>query len=653
MNTLLDYQAVMAAAYGSTSNLLKEQVALSSGEAIKGYTMDDGCRCWIDRTITGYRNSPKDPIVRVTSTGQIPPWKHGMEFVLDDGLPFKTVGFHAHEEHWMGCTQVLVACFALIMYILWSLFGLQRYFFFLHETGLATLIGYAIGGFKMLVAQDFEYVEFTFETMSFVVLPIVIFAAGFNFKKKSLFKYCNYIMLYGFVGTLLTFFGFYEAFRLADSFPPDSFPSSKSGVEFVWDIQTCLILAAVLSCCDTVAPLTLIDPVTLPVLYAVVFGEAVINDVVGVLLNAEVIHWIEAPGLVNLFLNTAVMLVGSLIFGVVFGLLISMLWANCKTLQEGVLQPVLLLMMLNYLCYAIVETLELSAIFAIFVCALVCSHYAAFSMCHEAHHFANEASELLAYLCESAMFVYFGYASATYLSNSVRFPICLRAVLYCTGAIVILRPFVLTLLTTMMQAMMGFKKLAVPYSTLFVFELSGCIRGTISYALILKHMPSFEYRTEHQHILVSTVLLVVNFTTITFGFVLPICIKCLQATQTKTPSASRRTSLQDDACGEVEVTQSVSSATTNTCSSFGEEAAQDPEPARETTQTIVFVSQIGTTYRRMSAPLAGVNLKHLEHHPHSLWHVIGHRWKEFDNKYLIPRMCKKDFEDPHHHHSHS
>jgi hypothetical protein len=153
MRSREDYDQVMDAMKSDNNlTMLTKDVQLSSGEVIQGYTMNDGCQCRVSRTVTGYKEDGK--LTPVTHWARIPMWKPGFTFVFDDGLAFKTMHREEHEEHSYFCMQAMVACLALILYILWSLFGVQGYVKLIHETGLATLLGLAIGYFKMLVGMQ-------------------------------------------------------------------------------------------------------------------------------------------------------------------------------------------------------------------------------------------------------------------------------------------------------------------------------------------------------------------------------------------------------------------------------------------------------------------------------------------------------------------
>jgi len=61
------------------------------------------------------------------------------------------------------------------------------------------LISYSLG-------SRYEYtIEFDEKQLFYLVLPPIIFSAGYNMKKRKFFKFFKYITAYGVIGTCLNF----------------------------------------------------------------------------------------------------------------------------------------------------------------------------------------------------------------------------------------------------------------------------------------------------------------------------------------------------------------------------------------------------------------------------------------------------------------
>merc|ERR1712023_571518 len=137
-----------------------------------------------------------------------------------------------------------IATLLLMVYIGWSFF-FERVRL-LHETGFAVIIGVLCGlALKFLSGRT---AQFNFNTFSYFLLPMVIFAAGFNMRKKSFFRYFGYIVTLGVTGTVIIFVAIY---LISGCFSFTSF----AGDEIDLKPHQLLVMASVLSSTDSVAPM--------------------------------------------------------------------------------------------------------------------------------------------------------------------------------------------------------------------------------------------------------------------------------------------------------------------------------------------------------------------------------------------------------------
>jgi sodium/hydrogen exchanger-like protein 6/7 len=155
------------------------------------------------------------------------------------------------------------------------------------------------------------------------ILPPIIFAAGYNLRRRSFFKYFLYIFLYGVLGTIVTFsvvapltYWINSKNWFAITFSNHELPVIDDNIitanvthalnetvanmtEFVnnsdigqvvynraisFSLKEILLFSAVISATDTVAALTFIKEEQEPKLFAILFGEGVINDAVCIVL---------------------------------------------------------------------------------------------------------------------------------------------------------------------------------------------------------------------------------------------------------------------------------------------------------------------------------------------------------------------------------
>ena len=110
------------------------------------------------------------------------------------------------EEHLS--LQVLLAVILLVLYVIAAPIFEKINFHYMHESGVVMLLGIGITlTFKFFIPSlDFtKSLAFSDKIFFTFVLPLIIFGAGYNLKKRQFFKYFTYIFLLGVVGTLIAF----------------------------------------------------------------------------------------------------------------------------------------------------------------------------------------------------------------------------------------------------------------------------------------------------------------------------------------------------------------------------------------------------------------------------------------------------------------
>jgi len=120
--------------------------------------------------------------------------------------------------------------------------------------------------------------QFKESTFFVFILPPIIFAAGYNVKKRNFVSNFGYIALFGVFGTLISFIVLSSLILLWN----DALNNSTSSLRL--SQKECLLLASVLCATDTVAALTIVKEKTYPTLNSILFGEGVVNDAVSILL---------------------------------------------------------------------------------------------------------------------------------------------------------------------------------------------------------------------------------------------------------------------------------------------------------------------------------------------------------------------------------
>ena len=254
----------------------------------------------------------------------------------------------------------------------------------------------------------------------FVLLPPIIFEAGYSLNRRDFFDNIGAITLFTVLGTVISTFtvgllvwyvGYIGLISSVDGTNP----------------MEALLFGALISAVDPVATLSIMGNADLrcdPLLYSLVFGESVLNDAVAISLykvfadyyndrqqstNPEMKtdhSWNNAniPSALLSFVNTSIW---SIVIGVLLGLLASAVYKHTQLSSYPNLETSLLFTFC-YLCYATGEAFQLSGIMALFFQGMVLSHYNSYNLSSTAHVASEQIFSTLATLAETVVFLFMG-----------------------------------------------------------------------------------------------------------------------------------------------------------------------------------------------------------------------------------------------------
>lgn len=193
---------------------------------------------------------------------------------------------------------------------------------YLPESGATILIGLVLGSIMYVTAPSalIQVSHFSESLFTLALLPIVIYESGYSLYRDPLFALFLPISLYAIVGTTVSAAVTSGVIMLAVTSP--SAPSYGLPALSTWESIT---LGCLLSATDPVATLTVFSSLRVePVLNALVYGESVLNDAVGIVLFRAAAAFITVPptsdSIAAVVWNTAVVLVGAVVWGVGVGL---------------------------------------------------------------------------------------------------------------------------------------------------------------------------------------------------------------------------------------------------------------------------------------------------------------------------------------------
>jgi len=91
------------------------------------------------------------------------------------------------------------------MYVILGGYMEHKHVKFGHETGVALVAGLIISACVHYFAGSDHDIPFNGTLFFYVCLPPIIFAAGFNMRRRRFFANIGYILFFGILGTIFTF----------------------------------------------------------------------------------------------------------------------------------------------------------------------------------------------------------------------------------------------------------------------------------------------------------------------------------------------------------------------------------------------------------------------------------------------------------------
>jgi len=262
---------------------------------------------------------------------------------------------------------------------------------FLHESGIAIILGVIVGVIFYFVNHGQYNLTFDESAFFYFLLPPIIFAAGYNLKRRNFFKNFPYIFIFGILGTIVTFLVIlFLTYAVSESnwIYIQSSPDPKRNKSIInLSMSDCLYFAATTCATDTVASLTILKPRKYPKLFSVIFGESTLNDAVAIILF-QAINMMSQGSEINVdggvigtiignFFKIAIL---SILIGLGCGLLCSLLLKYAHFLKSSVIFEISIIFFFGYLSYVICQNIELSGILSLLICGIVMAHYAFYNI---------------------------------------------------------------------------------------------------------------------------------------------------------------------------------------------------------------------------------------------------------------------------------
>lgn len=175
-------------------------------------------------------------------------------------------------------TEILCMLFLLMIAISCGHFLKKSKHKYLQEAGLTTLIGMLTGYLlqQLSISETLDRITGHFvEFFMIVLLPPIIFESGYNMRKKPFFNNIGTILLYSFLGTFIAIFSSSIMFWVC----------GKIGISYPLTVKDSFAFGSLISATDPVAVLAIFKEMGADEnLYAIVFGESIFNDAIGIVM---------------------------------------------------------------------------------------------------------------------------------------------------------------------------------------------------------------------------------------------------------------------------------------------------------------------------------------------------------------------------------
>nr|KAF6436426.1 solute carrier family 9 member A6 [Rousettus aegyptiacus] len=442
----------------------------------------------------------------------------------------------AEESHRQDSANLLIFILLLTLTILTIWLFKHRRARFLHETGLAMIYGLLVGlvlRYGIHVPSDVNNVTLSCEVQSSpttllvtfdpevffnILLPPIIFYAGYSLKRRHFFRNLGSILAYAFLGTAISCF-------VIGSIMYGCVTLMKVTGQLAGDFYftDCLLFGAIVSATDPVTVLAIFHELQVDVeLYALLFGESVLNDAVAIVLSSSIVAYQPAGDNSHTFDVTAMfksigiflgIFSGSFAMGAATGVVTALVTKFTK-LREFQLLETGLFFLMSWSTFLLAEAWGFTGVVAVLFCGITQAHYTYNNLSTESQHRTKQLFELLNFLAENFIFSYMGLTLFTFQSHVFNPTFVVGAfIAIFVGRAANIYP--LSLLLNLGRR----SKIGSNFQHMMMFA---GLRGAMAFALAIRDTATYA-----RQMMFSTTLLIVFFTVWVFGGGTTAMLSCL------------------------------------------------------------------------------------------------------------------------------
>ncbi|KAF7095251.1 hypothetical protein CFC21_097461 [Triticum aestivum] len=310
------------------------------------------------------------------------------------------------QEEAAGVGILLQISMLVLAFVLSHLLRRRRVYY-LPEASASLLIGLIVGGLASVSnAQKSTRRWFNFreELFFLFLLPPIIFQSGFSLAPKPFFSNFGAIITFAIVGTLIASIVTGVLVYLA----------GLIHLVYRMPLVECMMFGALVSATDPVTVLSIFQELGTDVnLYALVFGESVLNDAMAISLYRTMASLRTNASSQNIFVVILRFLenfFGSMSTGAGAGFISALLFKYSTLGVENLYNlESCLFVLFPYFSYMLAEGFGLSGIVSILFTGIVMKRYTFSNLSEDSQRFTAALFHLLSSLAETFVFIYMGF----------------------------------------------------------------------------------------------------------------------------------------------------------------------------------------------------------------------------------------------------
>ncbi|XGW32709.1 hypothetical protein V3C99_017331 [Haemonchus contortus] len=327
-----------------------------------------------------------------------------------------------------------------------------------------------------------------------IMLPPIIFNAGYSLKKRHFFRNIGSILVFAFVGTTISCFATGSLLYVF---------TKVFGMGF--SLQETLFFGAVISATDPVTVISLFTEMHVEAdLFALVFGESALNDAVALVLSSTIDNFSsgnEVVGMNEIFFalgKFAYIFFGSLLMGSLIGCGNALI-TKMTAIAEHPLLESSLFVLVSYISFLIAEVVGLTGIVSVLFCGISQAHYTYNNLSEESQHTTKQFFQMISFVLESFIFCYIGVS--IFVENNQKWNI--GFLFFALISIVVARALFVYPLSFLLNI---WRRPLIPRSYQHMLVFAG-LRGAMAFALADRNTA-----TDNRQVICSTTAAIVMVT---------------------------------------------------------------------------------------------------------------------------------------------